>query len=186
MIQKTSPDLTKFYQQYPRIPVIITAQANGKKNALTVARHCVASTDPPYYGIGISSSSFTLQLIAESKEFGVNFLPYKEAELVDALGSTEGREMDKFQKFNIALVKSEKTSVPILKAAYAAYECKVIDDIGYGKSRWIVGEVVVMHSFGEYMTPQHTLDMNKINPLLYLGGQHYHTAAKETVIYVPR
>ena len=186
MIQKTSPDLTKFYQQYPRIPIIITAQANEKKNALTVARHCVASTDPPYYGIGISSSSFTYQLIAESKEFGVNFLPYEKAELVDSLGSTKGMEIDKFQKFNITLTEPEKTSVPILKAAYAAYECKVIDDIVYGRSHWIVGEVVVMHSFGECMAPPRILDVNMVNPLLCLGEQRYLTVSKETLKRVLR
>ncbi len=179
-------DLNKFYQQYPRIPIIITAQANGKKNAMAVARHTVVSTNPPYYGISISPEAYTYQLIAESKEFGVNFLPYEEAELADSLGSSKGRDVDKFQKFNIALTEPEKTFVPILKAAYAAYECKVIDDRSYGKSRWIVGEVVVMHAFDEGMAPPKILDLNKINPLLYLGEQYYLTVAKETLKYVPR
>ncbi len=186
MVETTIPDLNKFYQQYPRIPVIITAQSNGKKNAMTIARHAVVSTDPPYFGIGISSGSFTYQLIAESKEFGVNFLPYEEVQLVDSLGSTKGMEIDKFQKFNVALAEPEKTSVPILKVAYATYECKVIDDIDYGRTHWIVGDVVVMHSFGECMAPPKILDVNMVNPILYLGDQRYLTVSKETLKHVLR
>ena len=182
----TSRDLTTFYQQYPRIPIVITAQANGKKNAMTAARHTVVCTNPPYYGICINSESFTYQLIAGSKEFGVNFLPYEEVELVDSLGATKGRDVDKFQKFNVALTEPQKTSVPILKAAYAAYECKVIDDRSYGKYRWIVGEVVVMHSFGECMAPQKILDVHKVNPLLYLGEHRYLTVAEETLKHILR
>ena len=37
------------------------------------------------------------------------------AELVVSVGGSTGREIDKFQKFNIALDKPVKTAVPILK-----------------------------------------------------------------------
>ena len=186
MAEIASSGLNKFYQQYPRIPIVVTAQANGKKNAMVVARHTVVSTTPPNFGISISSESFTYQLIVQSKEFGVNFLPYEEAELVDAIGSSKGREIDKFQRFNLAVVKPEKTAVPILKAAYAAYECKLTDDVGYNRSHWLVGEIVAMLTLKECRAQQGILDLAKVNPLLYLGSKHYLAAAKETIKYVPR
>ena len=186
MTKVISEGLTKFYQQYPRILVVVTAQARGKRNAMTVARHSVVSTTPPAYGVSLSSEAFTYQLIADSKEFGVNFLPYDEAELVDAIGSSKGQEIDKFQRFNIAVDKPVKTAVPILKAAYAAYECKVVDDRGYGGSRWVVGEIVAMRVLKECLAPQEILDLDKVSPLLYLGQQHYLTVARETVKYMPR
>lgn len=177
---------SKFYQQYPRMPVVVTTQAKGRRNAMVVARHTFINTDPPLYGISISSETFTYQLIAESKEFGINFLPFEAAELVDALGSTKGREIDKFQKFNLAVVKPEKTAVPILKAAYAAYECKLTEQKDYGRYRWLVGEVVALHTLKECQAPQNILDVNSVNPILYLGEQHYLTVAKGTLKYVPR
>jgi len=177
---------TKFYQQYPRIAVVVTAQAKRSRNAMAVARHTVVSTTPPHYGISISSDSFTYELIAESKEFGVNFLPFEEAEMVEYLGSTKGRETDKFQRFNIAVEEPVKTAVPIMKAAYAAYECKLVDDKSYDHSHWLVGEVMAMHALRECLAPQMILDTNRVNPLLYLGEQHYLTVAKETLKHVPR
>jgi len=186
MVGIISEGLSKFYQQYPRISIVVTAQAKGKRNAMAVARHTTVSTTPPTFGVSLQSEAFTYELIAESKEFGVNFLPFEEAELVDAIGSSKGREIDKFQKFNIAVDKAVKTAVPILKAAYATYECKVIDDRGYGSFRWVVGEVVSMQALKECLAPQEILDLDRVNPLLYLGEQHYLTVAKETVKYVPR
>ena len=186
MVGIISEGLTKFYQQYPRIPIVVTAQARGKRNAMVAARHTAISTTPPTFGVALSFESFTYQLIADSKEFGVNFLPFEEVELVDAIGSSKGREIDKFQKFNIAVGKAVKTAVPILEAAYAAYECKVIDDTGYGRSRWVVGEVVSMQPLKECLAPQGILALDRVSPLLYLGEQYYLTATKETVKYVPR
>ena len=182
----TTEGPSKFYHQYPRIPVVVTTQAKGRRNAMTAARHTVISNTPPTFGVAVSSEAFTYQLIAESKEFGVNFLPFEEAELVDAIGSSKGQEIDKFQKFNIAVVEPEKTSVPILKAAYAAYECKLVDDRGYSNARLLVGEILAMRVLKECLAPQEILDLDRVNPLLYLGQHYYLAAAQETVKHVPR
>ena len=184
MVGVISEGLSKFYQQYPRIAVVVTAQAKGRRNAMVVARHTVISTTPPTYGVSLHADAFTYQLIADSKEFGVNFLPYEEAELVDAIGSSKGKEIDKFQRFNIAVDEPVRTAVPILKTAYAAYECKVVDDRDYGGTRWVVGEVVAMHALKECLAPQEILDLDRVSPLLYLGKHHYLTVAKETVRYI--
>lgn len=170
-----------FSQHYPRVATIVTAQANGKANAMAVAWHLVISVNPPLYGVSIAPKRFTYQLIAQSKEFGVNFLPFEMVELVASVGGSSGREIDKFQKFNIALDKPVKTAVPILKDAYAAYECKLVDDKLYGDHRLLVGEIVAVHWLEEAFTPEGTLDSDRISPVLYLGRDVYLTTSKDTV-----
>ena len=182
----TDEKLTKFYQQYPRIPVVVTARAKGRSNAMVAARHTVVSTTPPTYGVSLTSDKFTYQLIVESKEFGINFLPLEEAELVDAIGNSKGREIDKFRLFNITVDKSAETAVPILKAAYAAYECKLVDDKCYGNAQWVVGEIVAMRVLKECLAPQGILDLDRVSPLLYLGQKHYLTVTKDTIKHLPR
>ena len=172
-------DMGTFSEHYPRVAAIVTAQAKGKDNAMAVAWHTFISFKPPLYGVSISPKRFTYQLIAESKEFGVNFLPFAEAELVASVGGSGGYEIDKFQRFNIARDKPVKTAVPILKAAYAAYECKLVDDRGYGDHRWLVGEIVAVHRRREVSTPEETLDLDKVSPILYLGHERYITASKD-------
>jgi len=173
-------DIGAFSQHYPKVATILTAQAGGRDNAMAVAWHTSISFKPPLYGVSISPKRFTYQLIADSKEFGVNFLPFAEAELVASVGGSGGYEVDKFHRFNIARDKPVKTAVPILKAAYAAYECKLVDDKLYGDHRWLVGEIVAVHLLREAFTPEETLDLDKISPILYLGHELYLTASKDT------
>jgi len=172
-------DIGAFSQHYPKVATIVTAQAKGKDNAMAVAWHTSISFKPPLYGVSIASRRFTYQLIADSKEFGVNFLPFAEAELIASVGGSGGYEVDKFHRFNIARDKPVKTAVPILKAAYAAYECQLVDDRGYGDHRWLVGEIVAVHLLREAFTPEETLDLDKVSPILYLGHELYLTTSKD-------
>jgi len=181
MVKLVSEEIGKFYQHYPAVATIVTAQAEGKENAMAVAWHAPVSVKPPLYGICISPKRFTYQLVADSKEFGINFLPFEAVELVASVGGSKGSETDKFQRFNIAKNKPVRTSVPILKAAYAAYECRLADDRVYGDHRWLVGEIVALHWRKEIFTPDEVIDWAKVSPILYLGNELYITISKDTI-----
>ena len=180
MAKVISQDIGAFYHHYPKVAVIVTAHAQGKDNAMAVAWHTSISSTPPLYGVVISPKRFTYQLIAGSKEFGVNFLPFDAAELVAAVGGSKGQEVDKFQRFNIARDKSLKTAVPILEAAYAAYECQLVDDRSYGDHRLLVGEIVAVHWRKDVFASGEILDLDKIYPILYMGKEIYATTSKDT------
>ena len=176
----------KFSQHYPKVAVIVTASAGGKDDAMTAAWHSSISFKPPLYGIAIAPKRFTYQLITESREFGINFIPSKKASLAAAVGGTSGQQMDKFERFNIQKEKPLKTTAPILKDAYAAYECKLVDSKSYGDHIWIVGEIVAVHLLEEALTPAEVLNLDKIKPLLYLGSDFYASTDKNSVNFVKR
>jgi len=176
----------KFGQHNPKVAVIVTASARGKDDAMTAAWHSSISLKPPLYGIAIAPKRFTYQLIKESREFGINFIPSEKASLAAAIGGTSGQQMDKFERFNIQKEKPSKTTAPVLKDAYAAYECKLVDSKPYGDHIWIVGEIVAVHFLEEAFTPAEVLDLNKIKPLLYLGSDFYASTDKNSVSFVKR
>jgi len=176
-----SESVGAFYQHQPKLAVVVTAQAGGKRNAMTVDWHTSLSLSPPLYGICVVPGRFTYQLIADSREFGINFLPFEAVELVHLVGSTAGRQMDKFEEFDIATDRPDKTQVPILQAAYAAYECQLVDDMNYGDHTLLVGEIVAVHWLREVFTPHEMLDLAKVSPILYLGHESYLTSARDTV-----
>ncbi len=178
MAKVISEGVEGFAQHFPKVATIVTAQAKGRENAMAVAWHTSISFRPPLYGISISPKRFTYQLIVDSKEFGINFLPFEAAELIASVGGSSGQEVDKFQRFNIAKGKSVKTAVPILEAAYAAYECMLVDDRNYGDHQWLVGEIVATHLMEEAFTPEETLDLKQVSPTLYMGRDLYVTTAK--------
>ena len=186
MAKLVGEDTGEYYQHYPNIAAVVTAKAKGRQNAMAVAWHTPISFTPPLYGILVSPKRFTYQLIVDSKEFGVNFLPFEQAELVASVGGSKGEGIDKFRRFHIAKDKPLKTKVPILKAAYAAYECQLVDDRDYGDHRLLVGKIVAVHLLEGAFSPEGTLDLAKVSPVLYLGNERYLTASSESVKYLDR
>ena len=186
MSRIVTEDIGKFSQHYPKVAVIVTASARGRDDAMTAAWHSSISLRPPIYGVAVTSKRFTYQLITESREFGINFIPLEKASLAAAVGGTSGQQMDKFERFDIKKEKPLKTTAPILKDAYAAYECKLVDSRPYGDHIWIVGEIVAVHVSKEAFTPTEALDLNKIKPLLYLGSDFYASIDKDSVNFVKR
>jgi flavin reductase (DIM6/NTAB) family NADH-FMN oxidoreductase RutF len=179
-------DIGKFGQHNPKVAVIVTASARGRDDAMTAAWHSSISFKPPLYGIAVSPKRFTYQLITESREFGVNFIPSAKASLAASIGGTSGHQMDKFGRFNIQKERPLKTTAPILKDAYAAYECKLVDSKPYGDHIWVVGEIVAVHFLEEAFTPAEILDLDKIKPLLYLGSDFYASTDKNSIRFIKR
>jgi len=162
-----------FYQHYPKIAVVVTASAGGRDNAMTAAWHMAISKKPPLYCVAISAGHFTYKLIAESKEFGLNFMPDTSAELVAALGGTKGSQVDKFPAFDIKKDNPLKTKVPILADAYAAFECRLVDDMEYSDHRLLIGEIVVVHCDEDVFLEDGSLNLEKVSPVLYMGSDKY-------------
>lgn len=181
-----SEEVGEFYQHYPKVAAVLTVNAGGKRNAMAAAWHSAISFKPPLYGVAVAPKRFTYQLILKSKEFGINFVPFEAAELVASVGGSGGKEIDKFIKFGIAEEKSLKTSVPILKDAYAAYECKLVDSRTYGDHVWVVGEIVAVHFIDGVLTSKGTLDLDRLKPTLYLGAEFYMTTDRESVRLLDR
>jgi flavin reductase (DIM6/NTAB) family NADH-FMN oxidoreductase RutF len=176
----------QFSYQYPRLVVIVTSQARGKENAMTVAWHSPISLRPPLYGIAVTPQRSSYELILEGKEFGVNFIPFEKAELMASVGGSRGKEIDKFERFHIPKEKALKTAVPLLKDAYLAYECRLIDHKAYGDHEWLVGEILATHILEEAFTSQGVLDVARFNPALYLSGEFYITTRRETLQHLDR
>jgi flavin reductase (DIM6/NTAB) family NADH-FMN oxidoreductase RutF len=147
---------------------------------MAAAWHSSISFKPALYGVSVAPKRYTYKLIVESGEFGINFMPFEYADLIASVGGSGGSQIDKFRKFNLVEVNPIKTNVPILKQAYAAYECKLVDNKTYGDHSWMVGEIVAVHINEELFTDKGTLDTAKLNPVLYIGAELYITTKKES------
>ena len=179
-------EIGKFSHHYPKVAALVSASAGGKDDVMTAAWHTSISARPPLYGVALTTKRFTYHLITESSEFAVNFIPLEKAALAAAVGGSSGHQIDKFARLNIEKEKSLKTAAPILKDAYAAYECKLVDSRPYGDHVWVVGEIVAVHFLEEAFTPTEYLDLAKMKPLLYLGSDFYTSADKNSVSFVKR
>lgn len=186
MLKAVAEDIGAFYQHYPRTAAIVTVNHEGRKNAMAVAWHCPVSFKPPLYGIAVAPKRFTYHMISGAGQFCINFMPFDKAEIIAAVGGSSGSLTDKFTRFNLAEDGAIKTEAPVLKEAYAAYECVVKDNRIYGDHAWIIAEVVAVHADGEVFKSDGTLDTALLQPALYLGAETYCTSDMSTVRVLER
>ena len=166
--------------------MIVTTRAKDKDDAMAVAWHAAISKNPPLYGISVTEKRLTYELIVESGEFAINFMPYEKAELVASVGGVSGRQTDKFEQFGMVKEEALKISVPLLKEAYACYECKLVDRRSCGDHVWVVGEVVATQFEKEVFGESGELKVAGVDPVLYTGSDHYATTLKDSARYLDR
>ncbi len=186
MLKVVAEDIGAFYHHYPRTAAIVTVSHEGRKNAMAVAWHCPVSFNPPLYGIAIAPKRFSYNMICGAKQFGINFMPLDKAETIAAVGGSSGSFSDKFTQFNLQDDPAMKTDVPILKEAYAAYECMVYDNRIFGDHAWIIGSIVVVHADSKAFRADGTLDLDLLQPALYLGAETYCAVDKSTTRVLER
>jgi len=186
MLKAVGEDTGAFYHHYPRTAAIVTVNHEGRKNAMAVAWHCPVSFKPPLYGIAVAPKRFTYHMILGAGQFAINFLPFDRAETIAAVGGSSGSFTDKFTRFNLEVDRAIRTEAPVLRDAYAVYECVVSDNRIFGDHAWIIGSVVAVHADGEAFKSDGTLDMALLQPALYLGAETYCAADKSTARVLER
>jgi flavin reductase (DIM6/NTAB) family NADH-FMN oxidoreductase RutF len=72
----------------------------------------------------------------------------------------------------------------VLKAAFAAYECRVAGHYPYGDHDLFVAEVVAVQWERSAFTDDGRLDLESVSPVSYMGEDRYVTAAQE--VYLDR
>jgi flavin reductase (DIM6/NTAB) family NADH-FMN oxidoreductase RutF len=125
-------------------------------------------------------------MVNESRQFGINFMPHIETKTIASVGGSSGSFTDKFTEFNIAEDSAIKTEVSILREAYAAYECKVVDNRIFGDHAWIIGEIIAVHIASELFQENGIIDLNLLQPALYLGAETYCAADNNSIKVLDR
>lgn len=186
MVKSNIPGCGNFYHHYPSHAAVITAQFEGKKGIMAAAWHSPISHTPPLFGISLAPKRYTYKLIEKAKEFAINFLSFDKAELLVSVGSVSGAEVDKYKKFGIETEKPVQTNAPILRDAYAAYECRLIDSRKYGDHVWLVGEIVATHFDKTLFNEDETVDLDRVSTVLYMGADRYTIPSRTDVKVIER
>jgi len=170
-----SPGSAYFY--YPRLVCVIGARDDEKATAnfAPVTWATPLSCEPPLFGACVSPSTRTHHLVLKTGEFTLSFLGMAEASLVDTLGRLSGSQVDKVKALELVLEPGEVATTPSLAAAYARAECILVDRHQCGDQTLLVGELQRVRVAAEAYDVQGVLRLDRISPLLYLGGNRYVT-----------
>jgi flavin reductase (DIM6/NTAB) family NADH-FMN oxidoreductase RutF len=117
------------------VAIIATRDAAGEYKGLVVNSVTALSLDPPLYLICLDRSSNTLQAIAESGVFSINFLS---AQQVDVSRRFASKTADKFAGLPVTCGPQ---GAPLIDGTLASCECKVVATHPGGDHEIVIGAV---------------------------------------------
>lgn len=127
-------------------PIVLVSSAwNDKSDIMTMGWHMIMETEPSLIGCYIWSKNYSRHLIQKSKECVINVPTVDIATKVVKIGNSSGRDIDKFQEFELTAQPGEKVGAPLIKECYANFECKLVDESLIKKYNLFVFEVVKAH-----------------------------------------
>jgi flavin reductase (DIM6/NTAB) family NADH-FMN oxidoreductase RutF len=125
--------------------VLVTSAWNGKANIMTMGWHMIMGEEPSLVGCYIWDQNFSYEIIRRSRECVINLPTVDLAATAVRIGSSSGRDIDKFATFKLTASESEQVAAPLIEECYASFECRLVDSSLIRKYSLFVFEVVEAH-----------------------------------------
>lgn len=111
-------------------PTVLVTSAHGdRRNVMAAAWSMPVDFKPPRIAIVIDKHTFTRELISASGAFCICVPGAALVDLTYAVGSSSGREHDKFERFGITATPSPTFGIPLIEAECAAWlECRLLPE----------------------------------------------------------
>jgi flavin reductase (DIM6/NTAB) family NADH-FMN oxidoreductase RutF len=97
---------------------------------------------PSLVGCILASGNHSFDLIRDSGECAINIPTANMIDLVVDIGNCSGRDVDKFERFDIAGEDGEIVGAPLLSRCHANLECRIADDSLVNRYNFFIFEVV--------------------------------------------
>ncbi len=137
-------DLGQSHRLVNHGPVVLisTRNADGSYDIAPVAWNCPASKEPPKLLVVVGRRHRTRENIERTGEFIAAVPHSSQQSLVMDAGSVSGREVDKFDEFNIDAFVGGKVDALIPRGCVGFLECEVEGELEGPKADAILGRVV--------------------------------------------
>ena len=125
---KRSFPLSKVYGLLEPGPVVLlTTARKGRANIMTQSWHTMIDFEPPLIACVVSNRNFTFNTLKATNECVINIPTLELASKVVGCGNSSGRNVDKFNTFQLTPAAASQVRAPLIDECYANLECKVID-----------------------------------------------------------
>lgn len=121
--------LTKAYRLINHGPtVLVSAAHNGARNIMAAAWAMPLDFEPPKIAVVLDKSTWTRQLLEGAGTFVLNVPCVAQADIVQTVGNTGGRDTDKFAAYALPTFSGEHTPAPLLEGCVAWLECRLLPE----------------------------------------------------------
>jgi flavin reductase (DIM6/NTAB) family NADH-FMN oxidoreductase RutF len=108
--------------------VLVSSAHGGRRNVMAAAWSMPVEFTPPRIAVVIDKSTFTRELVLASERFALNLPCRAIADLTYTVGSTSGRDEDKFARLGIASFDGPQLGLPLIDGCVAWLECRRIPE----------------------------------------------------------
>jgi flavin reductase (DIM6/NTAB) family NADH-FMN oxidoreductase RutF len=120
--------LSKVYQLLEPGPVVLLTTAHkGRANVMTMSWHMMVEFEPPLVACVVSNRDHSFRALRATKECVIAIPAVELAPVVVEIGNCSGRDVDKFEAFQLTPMKTERVGPPLVAECFANLECKVVD-----------------------------------------------------------
>ena len=154
--------------------VLISSAWKQRTNVMTLGWHTVLEFTPSMVGCVISGANHSFRMIRQSGECVINLPTADIASTVVRIGNCSGRNVDKFEAFNLTPVSAVHVGAPLIDECYANFECRLADDTMVRRYNLFIFEVVKAHVA---VSPRHPKTMH------YQGDGRFMIAGRTVSTY---
>ena len=151
--------------------VVASYDSKGKPNIMTIAWGGICCPQPPCVAISLRKATYTYGCIRERKAFTVNIPSAALVKEVDYVGTTSGRNIEKFVMTKLTPVRSELVDAPYIKEFPVVIECRVLHTLEIGLHTQFIGEIADIKAEESVLGEQGMVDILKVKPLIFDTGQ---------------
>jgi flavin reductase (DIM6/NTAB) family NADH-FMN oxidoreductase RutF len=121
--------LSKAFQFLESGPVVLLSTANkGKFNVMTMSWHMVMDFTP-LIGCIVGPWDYSFTALKETKECVIGIPAVDLADKAVDIGNCSGKDMDKFETFNLTPLPAKHVGAPLIAECLANIECRVVDTV---------------------------------------------------------
>ena len=129
MTQPLPVPLEKAYRLMNHGPTVLVSSRHGEAvNVMAAAWSMPLDFQPPKVAVVLDKSTLSRRMIEASGEFALNVPSRELARLTLQVGSTSGRDVDKFAAFGASAWQGERVGAPLLDGCLAWLECRLIPE----------------------------------------------------------
>ena len=143
--------------------IVSCRDKKGNNNALVVGFVANVSLDPVMVMVGIAPTRYSHHMVKDSGCFVINFPKKSYKKEYTYLGSTSGRDEDKFEKADIKWKDATYINAPILTDCPVSIECSIVDSTMPGTHELFIGKVEAIHVDEEYLDDNGNILWDKID-----------------------
>ena len=155
-----------------------TVGTANKPNIIAIGASSICASNPPIVGLAIGRAQYSLSLINETGDFGVNLPTADQMQQVDICGTRSGQTVDKFSACGFTPQPASQIRAPLIKECPVSMECELLQTVALGTHEWVLGKIVAVHIDEEILDENGNFDSSRAKPLLAFWSEYWSVGEK--------